>query len=122
MIGEAGRIGVALLDPQVGLVIQQAVQDVDGVAHRGVDNLDAERRVLVGDVGVELHARFLAVLQVNLAGKLAPATGLEVLTVRRRRGAVAPICSEGLVELRVDQFGQPGRVGLVADVPRLQSG
>lgn len=39
VVGEAGRIGVVLLDPQVGLVIQQAIQDVGGVAHRGVDSL-----------------------------------------------------------------------------------
>ncbi|ENH31959.1 putative transposase, partial [Escherichia coli P0302308.13] len=28
VIGEAGRVGVVLLDPQVGLVVQQAVEHI----------------------------------------------------------------------------------------------
>jgi hypothetical protein len=47
VIGEAGRIGIVLLDPQVGLVMQQTIQDVCGIVHRGVDDLDVERRVLI---------------------------------------------------------------------------
>ena len=82
MIGEAGRIGVVLLDSQVGLVVQQTVQDICGVAHRGADDLDVERRVLIGDVRVKLYARFLAILQVDLTGKLASTASFEVLTVR----------------------------------------
>lgn len=52
------------------------------VAHRGADDLDVERRVLIGNVRVELYARFLAILQVDLTGKLASAASPEVLTVR----------------------------------------
>lgn len=32
VIGEAGRVGVVLLDPQVGLVVQQAVEHIGGIA------------------------------------------------------------------------------------------
>jgi len=35
--------------------------------------------VLVGDVGVELHPRFMAVLQVHLTSELTPTTGLGIL-------------------------------------------
>ena len=57
VVGEAGRVGVVLLDPQVGLVVEQPVEHVGGVAHRDVDDLGVERRVLVGDVGVERARR-----------------------------------------------------------------
>ena len=72
VVGEACCVGVVLFDPQVRLMIQQAVQHVGGIAHRGVDDLGVERCVLVGDVGVELHARLLAVFQVYLTGELPP--------------------------------------------------
>ena len=32
VIGETGRVGVVLLDPQVGLVIQQAVEHIGGIS------------------------------------------------------------------------------------------
>ena len=32
MVGEASRVGVVLLDPQVGLVIQQSIQHMGGIA------------------------------------------------------------------------------------------
>jgi hypothetical protein len=54
-----------LLDPQVGLVVQQTVQDVCSVAHRGADDLYVERRVLIGDVRVKLDVRFLAILRLT---------------------------------------------------------
>ena len=60
VVGEAGRVGVVLLDAQVGLVVEQAVEHVGGVADRRVDDLGVERRVLVGDVRVELHAGLAA--------------------------------------------------------------
>ena len=51
------------------------------IAHRSIDDLGVIWRVLVGDVGVELHARFLSVFQVHLAGKLPPTTSFEILAV-----------------------------------------
>ena len=54
MIGEARRVGVVLLDPQVGLVIQQAIEHIGRVAQADVDYLGAEGRVLVGDMGIVL--------------------------------------------------------------------
>ena len=52
MIGEAGRVGVVLLDPQVGLVVQQAVEHIGGIADADIHHAGAERRVLVGDMGI----------------------------------------------------------------------
>ena len=52
-----------------------------GVAYRGIDDLGVERCLLVGNVGIKLHARLLTILQVHLAGGLAMSTSLEVLSV-----------------------------------------
>ncbi len=83
VIGEACRVGVVLLDPQVGFVVQQAVEHVGRVAHADVHDLGVERRVLVGDVGVERPPWAAAVFRVDVAGALGLAAGAEVLAVRR---------------------------------------
>lgn len=82
VVGEAGGVGVVLLDAQVRLVIQQPVQDIGRVAHADVDHLGAEGRVLVADVGVEGAAWVGAVLRVDVAGALGVAAGLKALPVR----------------------------------------
>jgi hypothetical protein len=57
-----------LLDTQVGLVVQQAVEHIGRVAHTDIDHLGVERRVLVGDVGVERPSWAAAVLRVDVPG------------------------------------------------------
>ena len=81
VIGEASGIRVVLLDPQVGFMVQQAVEHVGGVSHTDVDDLGAEGRVLVRDVGIEELAGFGSVLWVDVAGALGLASGLEALPV-----------------------------------------
>ena len=67
VVGEAGGVGVMLFDPQVGFVIEQAVQHVGGVPHADVDDLGVKGRVLVGNVGVKLDAGFAAVFGIDVA-------------------------------------------------------
>ena len=66
VVGEAGRVGVVLLDAQVRLVVEQAVEHVGGIAHADIDDLGVERRVLVGDMRVEQHARSLPYFGLTL--------------------------------------------------------
>ncbi|GAS59631.1 hypothetical protein NGUA37_02747 [Salmonella enterica] len=80
-IGEAGRVGVVLLDPQVGLVVQQAVEHIGGIADADIHHAGAERRVLVGDMGIEQPSRLATVLRVDVPGALAPATRAEALAI-----------------------------------------
>ena len=82
VIGKARRVGVVLLDAQVGLVVQQAIQHIGRVAHADIDHLGAERRVLVGDMGVEGAAWLRSVLWIDVAGALSLAANTEVLPVR----------------------------------------
>lgn len=120
MVGEAGRIGVVLFDSQVRFVVQQAIEHIGGIAHADVDHLDTERRVLIGNMRVEQPPRLRAVLRVDVAGALGLAAHFEALTVRGRRGAIAPVLRERVAELGIDKIGQRRRIGLVADVPGLQ--
>ena len=83
MIGEARRVGVVLLDAQVGFVVQQAVEHVGRIAHADVHDLGVKWRVLVRNVGVERPPWAAPVFRVDVAGALGLAAGAEVLAVRR---------------------------------------
>ena len=78
MIGEARRIGVVLLNAQVGLVVQQAIEHIGRVAQADVDYLGAEGRVLVRDMGIERPPRTASIFRVDVPGTLCFAAGSEV--------------------------------------------
>lgn len=61
MIREASSIGIVLLDPQVRFVIEQAIQDVRGIAHADVDDFRMERCVRIRNVCVEQNARLASI-------------------------------------------------------------
>ncbi len=116
MVGESGRVGVVFLDRQVGLVIEQPVQNVGRVAVTNVDEFAVEGRVLVRDVRVDEPAGFGTVLRVHVPGGLRFAAGTEALPVRRRGGPISPLRGKGMTVLGVHQFRQRGAVGFVSDV------
>ncbi|MDX6711377.1 MAG: hypothetical protein QOH96_2393 [Blastocatellia bacterium] len=74
---------VVLLDAQVGLVVQQAVEHVGRVAHADVDHFCVKRRILVGDMGVEGSSRTASILRVDMASAFCLAASSEILAVRR---------------------------------------
>ena len=117
MIDCAGGVGVVLADVDRALVVHEPVENMRGLAGVGRDDLGMERRVAIGDMGVELHAGFRAVLGVVVGARLAVPAGAEELAVRRRRPAVAPNAGEGLGVNGVDEAGERGLIGLVAHVP-----
>lgn len=78
MVSEAGCVRIVFFNAQLGLVIQQAIQHVRGVAHRRIDDLGVKRRVLIGDVQKEQYTRFVAVLRVPISA------GLTVPPARKR--------------------------------------
>lgn len=53
MIGDAAPIGMVALDGEVGTVMEQAVENMRRFAGAGRDDPGMERRVTVGDMGVE---------------------------------------------------------------------
>jgi hypothetical protein len=81
MIGETSRISVVLLDSEIRLMIEQAIQYVSGIAHRGMDRLDVIRRILIGKVTVESYPWFTAIFGVDVADRFAVTAGAKALTV-----------------------------------------
>ena len=72
MIDRAGGVGVVLTNVDRALMVQEPVQNMRGLAGVGRDDLGMERRVAIGDMGVELHARFRAVLGVVVGARWCP--------------------------------------------------
>jgi hypothetical protein len=65
VVGEAGRVGGVLADPQAALVLEEPVEDVQRLVRGRGDDLGVEGAKLVGEVAVELDARFDAVAGVD---------------------------------------------------------
>ena len=117
VVGRAAGVDGVLLDGEAGLVVEQTVEHVRRLAGGGGDDLRVERPVLVGDVGVEAHARLVAVTRVDVCDRLARPTGEEVLSIRRGRGPVSPDARQRQGAVRVDQAAQRFGVGGLGDVP-----
>jgi hypothetical protein len=53
VIAEPGRVGVMRLNPQIGFVMQQAIENVRRIAHGGVDDpRTISRRPISSDFGL----------------------------------------------------------------------
>jgi hypothetical protein len=56
VVDETSCVGVVLLDSQIGLMVEQTVENMRGIAGVCGVHLGIEGRVLVGDVGIEEHS------------------------------------------------------------------
>ena len=117
MVDGAGGVGVMLANIERAFVMQQAVENMRRLAGVGGDDLGVERRIAIGDMGVELHARLRAVFGVVVGARFAVAAGPEKLAVRRRGVAVAPDFGEGMRMNGVDETGERRLIGFVAHMP-----
>ena len=82
MVGITTAIGVVPSRRDLALMIEQRVQHVQRLARRRRDQLRIERRVAIGEMGVDLEAGSLAVVGVQPRCVPAEAGGLEELAVR----------------------------------------
>ena len=121
MIGKAGRVGVVLLDPQIGLMVEQTIENMRRIAGIRGNHLGIEGRVLVGDMGVKEHAWLVAIAQIDLPGLLSAPAGAEALAVRRRCRTFAPVLGEWVLMMMVDQFGKSLRVRLHPGYAEMQA-
>jgi hypothetical protein len=64
MVGITTAIGMVPLRRDLTLMIEQRVEHVQHLARRRRDQLRVERRVAIGEVGVDLEAGSLAVVGV----------------------------------------------------------
>jgi hypothetical protein len=83
VIDGASRVGVVLTDIERAFVVHEAVENMGGLAGVGGDDLGIERRVAVGDMGVELYPRLGAVFGVVVGARLPVPAGAEELAIRR---------------------------------------
>ena len=81
VIGESGGVGVMLLYPQIGLMVEQAIENMRCITGIRGDDLGIEGRVLIGDVGIEEHARLISVAEIDLPGLLSAPAGAETLAI-----------------------------------------
>ena len=87
LVGVAFGFHAVLLDVEASLVVNQAVEDVDGLPYGGVYDLGAEGGVLVGDVSVEYNSYVSTVAAgVDLGGEVLVTSGLVALVVGGRGG------------------------------------
>src|SRR6266568_2496519 len=89
-------------DLEVRFVVEQPVNQIRRLRRRGADRGCVIRTVLVGQMGVQLHARRRSVVGVDLANRRTPSADGELLGVRGRRGAFAPVSGEWVSMLSVD--------------------
>src|SRR5262249_10162738 len=79
MFGITATVGVVAANHDVALVIQEAVEDMQGFARRRRDYLGVERGEAVREVGIELAARIVAVMGIDAPGGAAETAGPEEL-------------------------------------------
>ena len=81
VIGKTVGIRIVLFNAQFRFVVQQAVQHMRRIAYRRGDGLDVIRRVLIGNVCIEVNPGIGAVTQIDLPGPPATTADLVVLTI-----------------------------------------
>ncbi len=122
MIARPAGVRIMFLDGQRCAVMQEAVEDMGSLAHRGGKNLAVERSVLVGDMRVEEHPRINAVFGVDVAWSVAAPSCAKELAVRRRSCAGAPNSGHRLSMVRVDYRPERRLVRLLAQMPSVNPG
>ena len=96
--------------------MEQAVEDVGRFVRRRGDHPDMIGSVLVGDVRVEAKTRVDTIAGVHLAGHVTPLARAEELTVGTGGGALAPHGGDRQCVMGVNDPGEGGLVGVVAEV------
>ena len=117
MLGRTTGIGIVLPDNEGAFMVEEAIQNVGRLARLSRNDLGVERRKPVRDVGIELYAWLRPVMGVVIGASLAVAAGSEELPIGRGSIVLTPESGKRLSVDRIDQAGQSGLVGLIAEVP-----
>ena len=117
VLGRAAGIGIVLPDDERAFMVEEAIQNVGRLASVSRNDLGVERRKPVRNVGIELYAWFRPVVGVVIGASLAVAASPEELPIGRGSIALTPEGGKRLSVDRIDQAGQSGLVGLIAEVP-----
>jgi hypothetical protein len=83
LIAAAAAVGVVGGDTQVGLMVEQPIDDIGGLA-RGRDRDRVVRRLASREVRVEKYRGGALVMSIDRSDGFSGASGREVLSVRAR--------------------------------------
>ncbi|MNL78770.1 hypothetical protein D3C87_2052400 [compost metagenome] len=81
MVAGAAGIREQLLDLQNGVVVEQTVEHIDGLAFGRADRQDAVIAVLVGKPALEFRAGLAAIVEIDIAASGGPVAGAEELPI-----------------------------------------
>src|ERR1700761_2693236 len=90
---------------------------MQSLACRRRDHLGVERGEAVGEVGVELASRIVAVMSIEAAGGTAETAGAEELPVRGGGKAAPEDRRQRLALLMIDEASQGEGIGFVTNMP-----
>lgn len=90
MIAGVAGIGEQFLDLEDRVVVEQAVEHIDGLAFGRADGENAEVAVLIGKPTIEFRAPLAAIMQIDIAALGGAVAGPEELPVGRRGRSIAP--------------------------------
>lgn len=121
VVADPAAVGVVGRDGEIGLVVEQTVDDVRRLAG-GRDGCDVEGRVPRGVVRVEQRRRVVAVACVDRTDRLAAAGGWKVLSVRTGHVGGAEGGRQWVTLLGVDDPGERLAIGVLAQVPARRPG
>ena len=116
--GEAIGIGGVFGDRQVGVVVENAAEDIAGFARRAGDGLSTVDAVLIGGVGIKLQGAVVVaeIARIDAAEQTFPLHG-EALAIGRGPASVTPDGAECLAVMVIDQGGIGGLERGVAQEP-----
>src|SRR5215467_14444852 len=97
-------IRIVFLGIQVGLVIEQPVEDVGGIALGALDRYGVEWRVIVGNEGVELQRIVPQAMTIGTAED--PPREEEALPIAAGGAAIAPHLGRVQGRDSIDQIGK----------------
>src|SRR4051794_11433915 len=102
VIGVARTVGVVLLNLEIGLVIEQAIEDVSGIANGRTDCPGMKRSVAIRDVSIKHRHWIAAILGVHLRDDWFAEGDGKGLPVGGRGASAAPSGSKRDLALQLD--------------------
>ena len=119
LFGKAMSICIVGFGPQDGVIGEQAIQDIEGLACRTGDQLRPIDAPLIRDMGVDGHG---AIVIAEVARTETPHQGIRVqgkaLAIGRGRQAVPPDTTEFETVMIIHQDRIGGFEGVLAQEPR----
>ena len=118
-VGDAAAVDMKRADVDIAVVAEQTVERVHGLAGGASDHCLMQRRIAIGDRGVDLDDGVAFLVRVDLPAGFARAAKTECLAIARGPQASAEPRRYRLGMNGVGQVAERGAECILAHVPRL---